>query len=102
VVLPPQTDVMVLPETAIDYTLYGDSVYVIREDGKDANGHPILRAMRTPIKAGVRVGGKVAILQGLQPGERVVAAGQVKVQNGAPVAISDSPGPQPPEALTRN
>src|SRR6266478_3369153 len=102
VVLPPQTDVMVLPETAIDYTLYGDSVYVIREDGKDANGHPILRAMRTPIKAGVRVGGRVAILQGLQPGERVVAAGQVKVQNGAPVAISDSPGPQPPEALTRN
>jgi multidrug efflux system membrane fusion protein len=102
VVLPPQTDVMVLPETAIDYTLYGDSVYVIREDGKDVNGHPILRAMRTPIKAGVRVGGKVAILQGLQPGERVVAAGQVKVQNGAPVAISDSPGPQPPEALTRN
>jgi multidrug efflux system membrane fusion protein len=102
VVLPPQTDVMVLPETAIDYTLYGDSVYVIREDGKDANGHPILKAMRTPIKAGVRVGGKVAILQGLQPGERVVAAGQVKVQNGAPVAISDSPGPQPPEALTRN
>src|SRR6266478_3854699 len=101
-VLPPETDVMVLPETAIDYTLYGDSVYVIREDGKDANGRPILRAMRTPIKAGVRVGGKVAILQGLQPGERVVAAGQVKVQNGAPVAISDSPGPQPPEALTRN
>ena len=36
VVLPPQPDVMVLPETAVDYTLYGDSVYVIREDGKDA------------------------------------------------------------------
>src|SRR5260370_11189247 len=101
VVLPPQTDVMVLPETAIDYTLYGDSVYVIREDGKDANGHPILRARRTPIKTGVRIGGKVAILQGLQPGERVFAAGQGKGQNGAPVAISDSPGPQPPAALTR-
>jgi multidrug efflux system membrane fusion protein len=102
VVLPPQTDVKVLPETAIDYTLYGDSVYVIREDGKDANGHPILRAMRTPIKTGSRIGGKVEILQGLEPGERVVAAGQVKVQNGAPVAVSDSPGPQPPAALTRN
>ena len=38
VVLPPQPDMMVLPETAVDYTLYGDSVYVIREDGKDASG----------------------------------------------------------------
>jgi len=102
VVLPPKADVMVLPETAVDYTLYGDSVYVIREDGKDANGHPILKAMRTPIKTGARVGGKVEILQGLQPGERVVAAGQVKVQSGAQVAISDSLGPQPPAALTRN
>ena len=102
VVLPPQSDVMVLPETAVDYTLYGDSVYVIREDGKDANGRPILKAIRTPVKTGARVGGKVAILEGLEPGERVIAAGQVKVQNGAPVAISDEPAPQPPAALTRN
>jgi membrane fusion protein, multidrug efflux system len=102
VVLPPQNDVMVLPETAVDYTLYGDSVYVIREDGKDVNGKPILKAMRTPVKTGARVGGKVVILQGLEAGERVIAAGQVKVQNGAPVAISDSPAPQPPAALTRN
>src|ERR1700736_3981880 len=102
VVLPPQPDMLVLPETAIDYTLYGDSVYVIREDGKDAKGNPILKAMRTPIKAGDRMGGKVAILDGLKPGERVVAAGQVKVQNGAQVTISNSPAPQPPPALTRN
>jgi len=102
VVLPPQPDVMVLPETAVDYTLYGDSVYVIREDGKDANGKPILKAVRAPVKTGARVGGKVAILQGLEPGERVIAAGQVKVQNGAQVAISSDPAPQPPAALTRN
>ena len=102
VVLPPQPDVMVLPETAVDYTLYGDSVYVIREDGNDANGRPKFKAVRTPVKTGERVGGKVAILQGLEPGDRVIAAGQVKVQNGAPVAISDDPAPQPPASLTRN
>jgi len=102
VVLPPQPDMTVLPETAVDYTLYGDSVYVIREDGKDAKGDPILKAVRTPIKTGVRWGNKVTILDGLNPGDRVVAAGQVKVQNGAPVAISNSPAPQPPPALTRN
>jgi len=102
VVLPPQPDVAVLPETAVDYTLYGDSVYVIREDGKDAGGNPIYKAVRTPVKIGARWGGSVAILDGLKPGERVVAAGQVKVQNGAQVAISSSPGLQPPATLTRN
>ena len=34
---------MVVPETAVEYTLYGDSVYVIRHDGKDAKGSPILK-----------------------------------------------------------
>ena len=102
VVLPPQPDVMTLPETAVEYTLYGDSVYVIREDGKDAAGHPILKAVRTPVKTGERIGGKVEILHGIEPGERVIAAGQVKVQNGAQITISESPEPQPPSALTRH
>ena len=102
VVLPPQPDMVVLPETAVEYTLYGDSVYVVHEDGKDADGHPILKAVRTPVKTGARIGSKVVILQGLEPGERVISAGQVKVQNGSQVAISDEPAPQPPAALTRN
>ena len=102
VVLPPQPDITVLPETAVDYTLYGDSVYVIHEDGKDAKDNAILKAVRTPVKTGARWGNKVAILDGVKPGDRVIAAGQVKVQNGAQVAISDSPPPQPPAALTRN
>src|SRR6516162_4792903 len=63
VILPGQPDMVVLPETAVDYTLYGDSVYVIREDGADVQGKPILKAVRTPVKTGARVGGKVAILE---------------------------------------
>src|SRR6266478_5854450 len=66
VVLPPQPDMAVLPETAIDYTLYGDSVYVIHEDGKDAKGNAMLKAVRTPVKTGARWGNKVAILDGLK------------------------------------
>jgi membrane fusion protein, multidrug efflux system len=96
IVLPPQPDMVVVPETAVDYTLYGDSVYVIRRDGKDAQGNPILKAVRTPVKTGTRWGGKVAILSGLHPGEQVVAAGQVKLQNGVRVAVTGSPPPQPP------
>ena len=55
---------------------------MIREDGNDADGKPVLKAVRTPVKTGARWDNKVAILGGLKPGERVVAAGQVKVQNG--------------------
>jgi membrane fusion protein, multidrug efflux system len=102
VVLPAQPDMVVLPETAVDYTLYGDSVYVIREDGKDANGNPILKAVRTAVKTGARWGGKVAILNGLKPGLRVAAAGQIKLQDGVQVAVTGSPAPQPPASPTPN
>src|SRR5271169_3702408 len=96
IVLPPQPDTIVVPETAVEYTLYGDSVYVIHHDGKDAKGNPILKAVRTPVKTGARWDDKVAILSGLKPGEQVVAAGQVKLQNGVQVAITGSLPPQPP------
>jgi multidrug efflux system membrane fusion protein len=96
VVLPPQPDVVVLPETAVDYTLYGDSVYVIRARGTAADGKPILTAMRRPVETGARWAGLVAVLSGIKPGERVVTAGQIKLHDDAPVAISPMPAPQPP------
>jgi len=102
VILPAQPDMVVLPETAVDYTLYGDSVYVIREDGADGQGKPILKAVRTPVKTGARWDGKVAIVDGLQPGLRVVAAGQIKLQDGVQVAVTGSPAPQPPAHPTPN
>jgi membrane fusion protein, multidrug efflux system len=102
IVLPPQPDVVVLPETAVDYTLYGDSVYVIREDGQDAQGNAILRAVRTSVKTGARWDGKVAIIDGLKPGLRVVAAGQIKLQDGVQVAVTGAPAPQPPANPTPN
>src|SRR5215208_2640167 len=96
IVLPPEPDRVVLPETAVDYTLYGDSVYVVREDGQDTEGKPVLKAFRTAVKTGMRWDGKVAVLSGVKAGETVVAAGQVKLQDGAPVIVTGNPPPQPP------
>lgn len=93
--LAPRPDTMVLPATAVDYTLYGDSVYVIRAKGKDAQGKPVLEAVRVAVETGKRWDDKVAILKGLKPGDRVVAAGQVKLHNGARVVIAGGP-PQAP------
>jgi multidrug efflux system membrane fusion protein len=100
VVLPQEAAEVVLPETAVDYTLYGDSVYVIRADGSDADGKPLLKAYRTAVKTGLRWGNKVAILDGLKSGDQVVAAGQIKVRDGSPVVVTDNPPPQPPAHLT--
>jgi multidrug efflux system membrane fusion protein len=91
---------VVLPQTAVDYTLYGDSVYVIRADGKDAAGKPVLKAYRTPVKTGDKWGDKVAIVDGLKAGDQVVAAGQLKVLNGGTVAVTGNPPPAPPEHPT--
>jgi multidrug efflux system membrane fusion protein len=99
-VLPEQAAEVVLPETAVDYTLYGDSAYVIRQDGQDANGKPVLKAHRVPVKTGLRWDNKVAVLDGLKAGDQVVAAGQVKVQDGAAVTVTDNPPPQPPAKMT--
>jgi len=103
VVLPPQPGVVTVPETAVENTLYGDSVYVISENGAGADGKPLLTAKRVPVKTGVRLNGRIAIESGLQAGERVVALGQNKVLfDGAPVAPNSTGGLAPPEHLPNN
>jgi multidrug efflux system membrane fusion protein len=92
VILPPEPAVITIPETAVDYTLYGDSVFVLKE-GKDEKGEPKLTAERTFVRTGTRVGGRTVILSGLAAGDRVVAVGQLKLQSGAPVTVSKDPPP---------
>jgi multidrug efflux system membrane fusion protein len=95
VVLPDKPAVVTVPETAVDYTLYGDSVFVITEK-KEADGKTSLSAVRTFVQTGSRVGGRVEIVKGVKPGDKVVAVGQLKLQSGAAVSISTDPAPQIP------
>src|SRR3982074_3393849 len=85
--LPDKPAVITIPETAVDYTLYGDSVYLITENKAD-DGKTSLTAVRTFVRTGDRVDGRVVITSGLKAGDRVVAVGQLKLQSGAAVAIS--------------
>jgi multidrug efflux system membrane fusion protein len=99
VVLPDKPAVVTVPETAVDYTLYGDSVFLVTEkkadDGKD-DGKTSLSAVRTFVRAGNRINGRAEILDGLKPGDRVVAVGQLKLQSGSAVTISPDPAPPIP------
>jgi multidrug efflux system membrane fusion protein len=95
VVLPDKPAVVTVPETAVDYTLYGDSVFLITEKKED-DGKTSLTAVRTFVRTGNRVNGRAEILSGLKAGDRVVAVGQLKLQSGAAVAIStEAPPPIP-------
>jgi len=100
VVLPDKPPVITIPETAVDYSLYGDSAFVIQEKKSD-DGKTSLSAVRTFVQAGNRIDGRAEILKGLQPGDRVVAVGQLKLQSGAAVTISADPPPPIPAQAPR-
>jgi multidrug efflux system membrane fusion protein len=100
VVLPDKPPVVTVPETAVDYTLYGDAVFLITEKKAD-DGKTSLVVVRTFVVTGNRVQGRVEILNGLKPGDRVVAVGQIKLQSGAAVAISADPTPPIPATPPR-
>ncbi len=95
VVLPEKPPVVTVPETAVDYTLYGDSVFLITEKQGD-DGKTSLTVVRTFVRTGKRIQGRAEILSGLKAGDRVVAVGQLKLQSGAAVAISSDPSPPIP------
>ncbi len=83
-----------IQQTAINFTLYGQTVFVI-EPGKDDKGEPLLDAEGKPVMVArqvvVRVGERkedlAHILEGLKPGEQVVTSGQVRLSNGSHVKI---------------
>ena len=89
---PPETHVT-LPQTAITYNPYGDTVYVVERKGNDAEGKPQLSARQTFVTVGPTRGDQVAILRGVEEGDTVVTAGQIKLHNGTVVLIDNSVTP---------
>ncbi|KAA5598156.1 efflux RND transporter periplasmic adaptor subunit [Blastochloris sulfoviridis] len=86
--LPDEPNVVVVPQTAVVTSLYGDYVYVVEETAKD--GQPALTVKQVFVKVGRRDGGRSEVLSGLMPGERIVVSGQNKLQAGAPVKIDNT------------
>ena len=101
VVLPDKPAVVTVPETAVDFTLYGDSVYLIQEK-KGNDGKSSFNAVRTFVRTGDRVDGRAVITSGLKPGDKVVAVGQLKLQSGAAVEVSSDPVPPKPDKAPLN
>jgi membrane fusion protein, multidrug efflux system len=82
-----------LPQTAITYNPYGDTVYVVESKGNDAGGKPQLTARQTFVTVGPTRGDQVAIVKGVDEGDMIVTAGQIKLHNGSVVLIDNSVTP---------
>jgi membrane fusion protein (multidrug efflux system) len=89
-----------LPQTAITYNPYGDTVYVVDNKSAEAGGKPQQIARQTFVTTGPTRGDQVAILKGVNDGEMIVTSGQIKLHNGSPVLIDNSAAPTAEAAPT--
>lgn len=85
---PPIPDVIVLPTTAISYSLYGDSVFAI-EKTKNKDGVEEMTVKRLFINTGEQQGNNTMIKSGIKAGQLVVGSGELKLQDGTRVVINN-------------
>ena len=116
-----QTRYLTLPQTAVVFNPYGETVFVVRKKSEfdrlqaaaarsgDAKAQPTpaagqkgppipadaLVVQQTFVTTGGTRGDQIAVVGGLDEGAEVVSSGQLKLKNGAPVTIDNS---KPPES----
>jgi membrane fusion protein, multidrug efflux system len=79
-----------LPQTAITFSPYGDTVYIVDSKSGDANGKSQLIARQSFVTTGATRGDQIAVLKGVNDGDTIVTAGQIKLHNGSTVLIDNT------------
>ena len=79
---PVQKSVIILPSTAVTYSPYGNTLFVVKE----VSGGLVVQ--KEQVKIGEAKGEFVQITEGIKVVELVVAVGQNKLRNGMRVAVS--------------
>ena len=79
--VPTLETMLTIPEIAVAYAPYGNSVFVIEKNGGD------FTVSRQQIQTGEIRAGRVAVLSGLGVGDQIVSAGHNKLRNGMKVQI---------------
>lgn len=106
--LPPEKNITTVPQSAINYTLYGDSVYVLHPIKNDKGkikkasynspqnptkkiqtDQKLYKAKLNQVKIGRLQGKKASITKGIQSGVKVVTSGQIKLKDGDKVIINN-------------
>jgi membrane fusion protein, multidrug efflux system len=81
------TNYITLPNAAITYNPYGDTVFVVEKSADGAKAASTVQ--QRFVKLGPTRGDQVAVLSGVKAGEVVVTAGQMKLRNGTSVIINN-------------
>lgn len=76
-----------LPQTAITYNPYGSTAFLVQKNGA------ALTARQAFVTTGATRGDQVAVLSGVNEGDVVVTAGQIKLRNGSLLAINNKVQP---------
>ena len=99
VALPRQ--VVVVPTAALRRAAYGDHVFTIKPDPKDASK---LRVHQRMVKTAGSVGEMVIVTEGVEPGERIAGSGAFKLREGLLINLAPAPAapgaPSTPAAQT--
>lgn len=82
-----------VPQTAITYNPYGNTVFIVKDKGKDKQGKPQLTVEQKFVTLGPTRGDQVSILSGLEAGQTVVTSGQIKLQNGSSILVNNAINP---------
>src|SRR5262249_60044400 len=87
--------VVTLPRTAVTYSLYGESVFVVLPESSGpasaqaapGNADGVMKVERRPVRTGATNEDRIAIVEGIEPGTIVVSEGQLILQSGAHIRI---------------
>ena len=94
VVLPAQEKVLPIPETAVLYAPYSDSVFVVEEKKSEENSPPGKSLRQQFVRLGEKRGDFIAVLSGLKEGETIVSTGVFKLRNGQAVVVDNTLAPE--------
>ncbi len=74
---------LLIPFRALRRDRKGEHVYLVKKG----------RAVRQAVKSGLRIGDQIEILEGLEPGQEVIARGFLGLRNGTSITVSPHPKP---------
>lgn len=93
VVMPQREPVVVIPETAVLYAPYSDSVFIV-EETKDETSGKTARVLRQQfVRLGEKRGDFAAVVSGLEEGDTVASTGVFKLRNGQSVVVDNTLSP---------
>ncbi len=83
-----EVDVITVPQTAISFSPYGETVFVVVE-AEGGPGEATQVVEQRFVETGARRGDQIAVDEGVEAGETVVTSGQIKLRDGIRVEINN-------------